>query len=501
VKTGATWTATAIQSAPLPSRWIWGLTTATGNADRVLVAMAGFGTPHVWQGALSGGSATWSDISGTSPNCVPDVPCNALCVDPAGPSTYYLGTDVGVFRTTDGGARWAPFSEGLPNTAVYDLKLHAPTRLLRAATHGRGLWERKLDVSTPPDVDLFLRDHIMDTARRLPTPSPVIATYDEPLQNVSLGDQLWWWMCADAKVDSPAPTTHTYQMPVAAVGYLAFETLLAHRDPQRNVANRIYVQVHNRGIQAATNVTVKILYANATPRLPDLPPDFWTAFPGNGTTTFWKPIGAAKTIATISPIRPEILEWDWVLQAGDAQHSCLLIVTNCANDPIPPAHKVFDIATLVTQEKHVGLKNLHMIDALAAPYWSKIHISAGIKAADVLRLVPPPKDWGVGFIVPSALQKQLKATGIKSVAMTKRMLEALRKTIGAADAKLYDLKNVQVIDPSARFATLTNFLKTKGFDLLLVFSPHKGAAQRTFTLIQESAQGVVGGNTFILRPK
>jgi hypothetical protein len=144
---------------------------------------------------------------------------------------------------------------------------------------------------------------------------------------------------------------------VTAVDYLAFETLLAHRDPQRNAANRIYVQVHNRGIQAATNVTVKILYADATPGLPNLPPDFWTAFPGNGTTTLWKPIGAAKTIATISPTRPEILEWDWVLQAGAAQHSCLLIVTNCANDPIPPAHKVFDIATLVTQEKRVGLKN------------------------------------------------------------------------------------------------------------------------------------------------
>jgi hypothetical protein len=86
-----------------------------------------------------------------------------LLLDPAAPNTMYVGTDVGVWTTTDGGANWLPFSDGLPNVAVYDLKLHAPTRLLRAATHGRGLWERQLDGAGVADVRLLIRDHVMDT--------------------------------------------------------------------------------------------------------------------------------------------------------------------------------------------------------------------------------------------------------------------------------------------------------------------------------------------------
>jgi hypothetical protein len=35
--------------------------------------------------------------------------------------------------------------------------------LLRAATHGRGLWERQLDGAGVADVRLLIRDHVMDT--------------------------------------------------------------------------------------------------------------------------------------------------------------------------------------------------------------------------------------------------------------------------------------------------------------------------------------------------
>ena len=36
----------------------------------------------------------------------------------------------------------------------------------------------------------------------LPTPAPLTATFDDPLQNVTIGSPLWWWMCADIKVDA-----------------------------------------------------------------------------------------------------------------------------------------------------------------------------------------------------------------------------------------------------------------------------------------------------------
>jgi hypothetical protein len=46
-----------------------------------------------------------------------------LAIDPDSPDTVYVGTAVGVFKTSDGGATWAPKNQGLPPEAcfIYDL--------------------------------------------------------------------------------------------------------------------------------------------------------------------------------------------------------------------------------------------------------------------------------------------------------------------------------------------------------------------------------------------
>jgi hypothetical protein len=36
---------------------------------------------------------------------------------------------------------WEPLENGLPDSPVYDLQIHPTQRLLRAATHGRGVYE------------------------------------------------------------------------------------------------------------------------------------------------------------------------------------------------------------------------------------------------------------------------------------------------------------------------------------------------------------------------
>ena len=499
VRSGGTWTATAIHAAPLPSRWIWDVAVQPGDPNTVLVAVAGFGTGHVWRGAVAAGgaSAAWTDISGTAPTRVPDVPANSLQTDPLDPNHLYVGTDIGVFRTTNGGTSWQLFSNGLPNTAVYDLRLHAPTRLLRAATHGRGLWERKLDVASLPNVDLYLRDHSMSTARILPAPSPVTAVLEDPRQHVALGDNLWWWMCADVKVDAPAPVTHDYQLPVADVDYFAFETKLTHRNPQRGVLNRVYVHVNNRGVKEAGSVTVKILYADASPGLPNLPANFWSAFPGNGTTTVWKPIGAAKTISNLSPKRPEVLEWDWTPPATAATHSCLLVVVDSSDDPIPAASKVFNVAALVANEKRVGLKNLHVVDAPAAPYWFDLHVYS--RARDSLRIGPGPTGWAIGLLLPPKIAQQIKATGLKQAKLTKAQLAALERFLGRAP-KAAETKAFFTLSDARRGATIENLpAASKRFPLLIVCQPRQAARAGAMTVIQHRGKKVLGGNTFVLR--
>jgi hypothetical protein len=309
--------------------------------------MASFATPNVWRGVVAqdGSSAAWNDISGVG---MQRIPANALEIEPSSPNIMYVGTDIGVFRTTDAGNSWSLFSDGLPNCAVWDMRLHDPKRLLRVATHGRGIWERKLDTPTMLDTDIFVRDNLMQTGRP-PSTHPVTAAFEDPLHYVSLNDQLDWWMCADVKIDSPevppGGTQPAYQYPtVSDVDYVVFESKLQHRNPSRGNVAHVYIQIHNRGITAAKNVRVKILYHDATAGPHTLPSDFWTAFPNDSTnTTYWVPIGRHLSITSLSPTIPSILEWDWSVPPDLSDHSCILVVADSLDDPIPGPNQVFDV--------------------------------------------------------------------------------------------------------------------------------------------------------------
>jgi hypothetical protein len=113
------------------------------NANIAFVAFGGYGVApghHIWKTLnLAGGAATWFPAG----NGIPDVPVNALVIDPGAPGTVYAGTDIGVFVTTNGGGNWVPYTTGMPRVAVFDLSFqNVGLRVIRAATHGRGIWER-----------------------------------------------------------------------------------------------------------------------------------------------------------------------------------------------------------------------------------------------------------------------------------------------------------------------------------------------------------------------
>src|SRR4029077_4403414 len=48
-----------------------------------------------------------------------------------------------------GGVIWSPLVQGMPRVPVVSLALNAPSRLLRAATAGRGMWDLHLVPVTP----------------------------------------------------------------------------------------------------------------------------------------------------------------------------------------------------------------------------------------------------------------------------------------------------------------------------------------------------------------
>jgi hypothetical protein len=88
--------------------------------------------------------ATFQPISGAGgASPLPDVPIEAVRFDPGDPGglTLYAGTDLGVYRTTDGGLNWERLGTGMPMAKVTGLFLSRNQALLRASTFGRGLWE------------------------------------------------------------------------------------------------------------------------------------------------------------------------------------------------------------------------------------------------------------------------------------------------------------------------------------------------------------------------
>jgi len=144
------WKIESLHAKPFPSRhYIWDMSLVPNDDTRLIVVISGFtgdvNIGHVYSCSLpqNGGVAAWTDISGMDLR-LPDTPVNALVIDDMNPDTFYIGTDVGVFRTVDKGKKWTGFSKGLPNCQVYDMRLHSPSGLLRIITHGRGIWQRKV---------------------------------------------------------------------------------------------------------------------------------------------------------------------------------------------------------------------------------------------------------------------------------------------------------------------------------------------------------------------
>ncbi len=113
----------------------------------VYATYATFGVPHVWK-SLDGGSS-WLSLGGSGAGSLPDLPVHALAVDPGDSRHLYLGTDLGVLVTADGGISWAVEDTGFADVLVESLVLlpaggGAPHGVLFAFTHGRGAWRMTL---------------------------------------------------------------------------------------------------------------------------------------------------------------------------------------------------------------------------------------------------------------------------------------------------------------------------------------------------------------------
>ncbi len=115
------------------------------DPNRVWITCNGYDAGNkVYYSANAGSS--WTNISGSLPN----TPVNVGVYENGSTNLIYIGTDAGVFYSDSLNSNWQVLGTGLPNVFVTDLELFYPTRKVRAATYGRGIFET--DMSSPVGI-------------------------------------------------------------------------------------------------------------------------------------------------------------------------------------------------------------------------------------------------------------------------------------------------------------------------------------------------------------
>lgn len=381
--TGATWARTSLTTAGLPGfTIITDLAIHDPAAGSIYIALGGGSVEHVW--FFDG--AAWHGTGLTT--AILDAPCHAIVVDPDHPENVYLGSDVGVWKGVKAGATtwtWSLFSQGLPEVVVTDLAIHRRTRLLRAATHGRGVWEIELDASSGLNPELYLRVNYADTGR---TPGGTRFSWVEAAQDpTAKGFNVWHWMSPDIKVRRPSLGGPAISTPPTFLDFSAnigdyIDTSHAETADDAGT-NRIFIQVHNRALTPVTgsDVRVLLLVTDAAAGLPALPVDNAARIIAGDTTNWlsgtpWRfadPMAPYRTLpGTVEARTSQIVYYDFdfstmALPAGHNHVCAAAFVTSisAADRLLDPGNTSLDGLTMV--DRHVAHRNLHLVPAGARP--------------------------------------------------------------------------------------------------------------------------------------
>jgi hypothetical protein len=414
----AGWTVTRLDNAPGGALPLAGLVSdiavdwSDPTLSSIFISFAGVGDfRHVWR---FDGTA-WTARSGTAGSGTEllDVEHNSIQYDRV-TNRVYVGADIGVWETTDGGANWAPLQSGLPDAPVFDLQIHPTARLLRASLHGRGLFEWKLDAPRLDDVELYTRDTSLDTGRGENTdgrPDPTVAP-TTPIVH---------YLSPNIKVDVPTPAG--YQTPTTAIDFATFNEVIVDgsngvgtTSPPPTVHNRVYVEVHNRGRVDATNVQVMAAITNAATGL-NLPAGYTanvvaaTPLPG--------PKWMTLPVAVIPEVRagyPCVTFFDLpstmlplpASMPGNS-HYCMVTFLHSAQDPFTNTERNVDLLALA--DRKVGQKNLHIVEFIGTPpppgtgigMWAMLLVQGGnLRSRRLIDLVVNAEQFPgtLGFVLP-----------------------------------------------------------------------------------------------------
>jgi len=343
----------------------------------------------------------------------------------------------------------------------------------------------------------------------------------EERSNLDPTVNVYHWECEDIKVDAPKDITSG--LPPAKNDFF-FETTLQHRNPKRGTTNgttnRIYAQVHNRGVSKASNVKVRLFFADAYASLPPLPVNFWSGvmpFTGSPLGEAWTAVGETQQLTFVEPGKPGIVSWDWIIPESANEHSCLLMVTSSDENPLNGAG-VMDADELVLHNKQVGLKNLHIENILEgmpmsiAPVINFSGKHSSLRPADLIL------EWGnlpegtkvfFTFSMPdgkkaalSFTEKEMQKLGLKPITGPKKFFQPKREN-RRGEIIAFDFRNAFEVTVGRRRKLVLKGLRVSSKVIVYaqfnVIIP-KNAKQDTarFSITQHEGKAASGGSTYVL---
>jgi photosystem II stability/assembly factor-like uncharacterized protein len=126
-------------SSGLPSGlWVSRVIFSSHKRERMYVAMNGYRLDHFAPYVFCSDDVgkTWRSVSGNLPmECV-----NVIREDSKHEGLLYVGTDHGLYVSTNGGDHWSVLSDDLPAVAIHDLVVQEREEDLVVGTHGRSIW-------------------------------------------------------------------------------------------------------------------------------------------------------------------------------------------------------------------------------------------------------------------------------------------------------------------------------------------------------------------------
>jgi hypothetical protein len=117
----------------------------------VYVAFGGFSPDNLW--VTYDGGTNWGDATGGAASGLPSAPVRGIARHPQNANWLYVGTEVGIFESLDGGLSWSTSNRGPANVCVDELVFMHHSNTLLAATHGRGLFTATVYIPLTGDLN------------------------------------------------------------------------------------------------------------------------------------------------------------------------------------------------------------------------------------------------------------------------------------------------------------------------------------------------------------